>query len=122
MVYLIIIVLVGIGIIVIVSFSRKKNEECFSQENFDKVIDYTKWKQKTSKIGKVLISPYRVEVSLENELLFKNDKKGNLIFKVIRINGIVIPEAGKSDALKRKANNAFCELLKRALFHPINPK
>src|SRR6187402_2787915 len=107
---------IGIAVFLFVSFSKSKNKECFTAENFDKTIDYTRWKQKTSKIGKVLVNDYRVEVSNENELLFKHDKDQYTIFKVNREKGIILLPVKQTERLKAKANNAFCELLERALF------
>jgi hypothetical protein len=123
MVYLIFIVLLVIVTAVSFSFfNNGKQENCFSPENFDKVLDYTKWKQRTSKIGKVLVDSYRVEVSEENEIVFKEDKNNYTIFKVNRKDGIVLLAIQQKKNLINKANGAFCELLKRALFHPVNPQ
>ncbi len=114
-----------IAVIILVSlilyFSKTDTKECFTVENFDKVLDYTKWKQRTSKIGKVLVNGYRVEVTTEDEIIFKNDKENYTLFKVTRNKGIVLLPVKQNSSLIRKANNAFCELLERALFHPVNP-
>jgi hypothetical protein len=123
MVYFIIIVVLVLVIAVSLSFLKKiKQENCFSPENFDKVLDYTKWKQKTSKIGKVLVDSYKVEVNEENEIIFKEDKNNYTIFKVNRKEGIVLLAVYQKKDLTNKANGAFCELLNRALFHPVNPQ
>lgn len=102
--------------------SGKEPVSCFSPENFDKTIDYTRWKDRTSKIGKVLVNDYRVKVSEENEILFKHDKDDYTIFKVTREKGIILLPIKQGKSLPRKANEAYCELLKRAEFHPVNPK
>ncbi len=103
-------------------FSRRvKNRVCFSPDNFDKLLVYTQWKQATSKIGKVLVKGYRVEVSPENEILFKLEEDNYTVFKVSRVEGIVLLAVKHRASLTRKANNAFCELLDRALLHPILP-
>ena len=104
-------------------FSRRKEQNCFTPENFDKVLEYTKWKQRTSKIGKVLVDEYCVEVSPEDEILFRKDNDEHYtLFKINRDEGIILLAVKQPDALKRNANNAFCELLGRAIFHPVNPK
>jgi hypothetical protein len=104
-------------------FSRRKGKNCFTPENFDKVLEYTKWKQRTSKIGKVLVDEYRVEVSPEEEILFKKDNdKHYTLFKINREDGIILLAIKHQTFLQRKAHNAFCELLERALFHPVVPK
>lgn len=100
--------------------ANSKPKSCFTTENFDKTLSYTKWKQKTSKIGKVLVSPYRVEVNEKDEIIFMKDKDRSLVFKVTRNDGIVLLITEPKKNLMNKANEAFCELLKRALFHPVN--
>ncbi len=119
--------IISIGIVLKVYFLtryfyRKQKKNCFSPENFDKTLEYTKWKQKTSKIGKVLVGSYRVEVSPEDELLYKNDETLYTVFKVTREEGIVILAVKHRNSLVQKSNNAFCELLQRALTHPIVQK
>lgn len=104
-------------------FSRRGEKSCFTPENFDKVIEYTKWKQRTSKIGKVLVGKYRVEVSPEEEILFKSDNDDQYtFFKISREEGIVLLTSKHQNSLQRKADNAFCELLQYAFFHPAVPK
>ena len=121
MIYVLLIFALGIILSSILIFKKKKAKECFSVENFDKATDYTRWKEKTSKIGKVLVDGYRVELSPENILSFKHDKENYTIFRVTRDNGIILLPIKQKNSLKRKANNAFCSLVERALIHPINP-
>jgi hypothetical protein len=114
-------ILVSFKIFYKIKKANSKPKNCFTAENFDKTLSYTKWKQKTSKIGKVLINPYRVEVNEKDEIVFMKDKDRSLVFKVTRNEGIVILITEPRKNLTDKANKAFCELLERALFHPVNP-
>lgn len=123
--------LISLGILLIAFLAAwilrsngKEPVSCFSEENFDKAIKYTRWKDKTSKIGKVLVNGYRVKVSEENEILFKEDKDKSdyTIFKVSREKGIILLPVNPSKSLPRKANEAFCELLERAKFHGNTPE
>jgi hypothetical protein len=99
-----------------------KIPSCFAPQNFDKAMEYTRWKQANSKIGKVLIGKYRVEVSTEDELLFKNDNDLLTIFRVDREEGIVLLTGNKQRTLERTANEVFCELVKRSISHITAPQ
>ncbi|MCU0429625.1 MAG: hypothetical protein MUF42_06595 [Cytophagaceae bacterium] len=85
---------------------------CWSELNVEKVCTYVEWKDKTSKIGKVLVANY--EVKLEGEkLLFYKKNSSILQFTVTKTEGIQM--AGTSSKYhKGKAERAFCELLKYA--------
>jgi hypothetical protein len=68
-----------------------------------------------------LVNGYRVKVSEENEILFKDDKKDYTVFKVTRDKGIVLLPAKQSKSLPSKSDEAFCELVERAKIHGNTP-
>lgn len=102
-------------------FSKREKKSCFSPENFDHVLEFVKWKQKTLRPGAFQVNGYCVEVSQEDELLFKTKEGHYTLFKVTREDGITIMAVKHGDALVRKADNAFCELFKKSIFHPMLP-
>lgn len=95
-------------------------ESCFSTKNFDKALGYILWKDPISKIGKVLVNGYLVQVNEGNEIVFKNDKENYTVFKVNREKGIIIVSIKTKNNLQYQADKAFCELLKRANFSQSN--
>lgn len=103
-------------------FSKREKKNCFTEGNFDAALKYAIWKQQTSNPGTVSVGRYWVEVSPEEELLFKKGDEHYTVFKVNREDGIVIMAVKHRESMKWKAENAFCELLKMAIFHTDVPK
>ncbi|MCU0392537.1 MAG: hypothetical protein MUE81_15600 [Thermoflexibacter sp.] len=96
-------------------FSPKIVESCFTKSNYEQVVKYCKWKSMTSKIGKNIVNKYEVEVNENQELVFKDE--GYTLFK-FTAEGLllILPIKGGSEhqKLTNKANEAFCELVRRA--------
>ncbi len=117
MIWIISLVLLGAAVSAWMFWPGKKYPEtCFTPENFDSVMKYVEWKDRTSKIGKVLVNGFVVKIENSNQLVFRKDKTTAVAFTITRDKKIELMEVNKADSLKRKAEGAFCELLERAKF------
>lgn len=122
-IFTIIIVAAATAIFFLSHQTKTQSENCFDPDEFEAIYNYTIWKDKTSKIGKVLVNKYRVEVSKEDKTLhFKDDKEDYTIFKVNQEKGIILLPVKQSKKLETKANQAYCALLERARLHPVSPQ
>lgn len=90
----------------------QKVTNCFNKENFDLALKYAKWKESTSKNGKVLLNGYEVQISNTEDIIF--NKKGVTIIKVNKEKGIILLQAKQSSKMQRNGHESFCELVERA--------
>lgn len=115
MIWIISLVLLGAAVSAWMFWPGKKYPEtCFTPENFDSVMKYVEWKDRTSKIGKVLVNGFVVKIENSNQLVFRKDKTTTVAFTITRDKKIELVEVNKAESLKRKAEGTFCELLERA--------
>lgn len=105
-------VVMCVNIMSFFSLGSRKSNNCYTMDNFDLALKYVHWKSRTSKINKVLQAGYELKVNEQKEILFQ--KKGRSIFLVHREKGIILLSAKTSKRLQKKANHAFCELVKYA--------
>ncbi|MBD2570504.1 hypothetical protein [Anabaena lutea] len=73
------------------------------------------WKDPISKIGKVLVNGYLLQVNEETKLCLRMT-----VFKVNREKSLIIVSIKSKNNLQYQADKAFCELLKRATFSQSN--
>lgn len=103
--------------------TKSQSQNCFDKKEFEAIYNYAIWKNRTSKIGKLLVNGYRVEVDKNNKtLIFKKDKEDYTIFKVNVEKGIILLPIKQTKRLENKVNKIYCELIKRARLHPVPPQ
>ncbi|TAF33438.1 MAG: hypothetical protein EAZ57_05750 [Cytophagales bacterium] len=106
-------VLIAVGFPVYYYLSLPKTVMCFSESNFLSALEYVKWKQYTSKIGKVLVNDYVVTLEENGAVIVFSNKEDWPIFKVTASQFIIMP-IYHTKRVHRKSHNAFCALVNLA--------